>query len=358
VQAVVIERPGDVGLREVPDPTPGPDDLVVAVRGAGICGTDVHLFDGDLPYNRFPLIPGHEFYGEVVAVGRSVEAGRLGTLVAVDPNISCRACAECRRGRSNLCLNYEALGITLNGAAAEYVRVPVELAYRLPHDISHAGALLAEPLSCAIHGFDVLPRNPSDRYLIYGAGTMGLLMGLIAADTGSAPVQVVEPNPYRRDVAASFGLTAVAHPDELDPDERWETVIDCTGVVSAIEDGLGRVRPGGTFQCFGVAEAGAVVKMRPFDIYRNEISIVGSMAVLHSFDRAVQLAHSWGDRLAPLVTHEFELDRYADAMAGFRAGSGLKLAIRPDELPSPNASQYAHHSATAPAAVATQEETK
>ncbi len=330
MQAVVIDRPGLVDVREVPDPTPGPGDLLVAVRGAGICGTDLHLLDGELPYDRFPVVPGHEFYGEVVAVGPGVDESRVGTLVAADPNIACHACAECRRGRSNLCLNYEALGITQDGATAELVRVPAALAYDLPADVSHAGALLTEPLSCAIHGFDVLPRRPGDRYLVYGAGTMGLLMGLLATDLSAEPVQVVEPNPARRAVAESLGMTAVAQSDDLDLDQRWETVIDCTGVVSAIEDGLTRVRPGGTLQCFGVAETEAVVKVRPFEIYRNEISIVGSMAVLHSFDRAVRLAQQWGDRLAPLVTHEFALDQYADAVAAFRAGSGLKLAVRPN----------------------------
>lgn len=330
MRAVVLDRPGVCDVRELPDPTPGSGDLLVTVRGAGICGTDIHLLDGDLPYDGFPLVPGHEFYGEVVAVGNDVDARRVGSLVAVDPNISCHACAECRRGRSNLCQNYAALGVTTDGATAELVRVPASLAYDLPADIAHAAALLIEPLSCAIHGFDVLPRRPGDRYLVYGAGTMGLLMGLLASDFSAEPVQVVEPNPRRRAVAESLGMTAVAHADDLDPDARWETVVDCTGVVGAIEDGVTRVRPGGVFQCFGVAEAAAVVKIRPFDIYRNEVSIVGSMAVLHSFDRAVRLAQAWGERLAPLVTHQFSLEQYAEAVATFRAGSGLKLAVRPD----------------------------
>ena len=330
MHAVVIDRPGAFDIRKVPDPTPGEGDLVVAVRGAGICGTDIHLIDGKLPYDRFPLIPGHEFYGEVVAVGRGVDDSRVGSLVAVDPNIPCRACTECRRGRSNLCLNYEALGVTTDGATAELVRVPAPLAYDLPADISHAGALFIEPLSCAIHGFDVLPRNLGDRYLLYGAGTMGLLMGLLAADASPEPVHIVEPNPARRALAATLGLVPVAGAEELAPDARWESVIDCTGVVSAIEDGLTRVRPGGVFQCFGVAESEAIAKIRPFDIYRNEISIVGSMAVLHSFDRAVRFAQAWGERLAPLVSHELPLEQYADAVAAFRAGSGLKIAIRPN----------------------------
>jgi 2-desacetyl-2-hydroxyethyl bacteriochlorophyllide A dehydrogenase len=332
VRAVVIEKPGVVSVQELPDPTPRPDDLVVAVRAAGMCGTDIHLLDGHLPYDSYPVVPGHEFYGEVVEVGSNGDRSRIGTLVTVDPNMPCHACLECRRGRANLCDRYAALGVTTDGAAAELVSVPGSLAYDLPSDVSDVGALLTEPLACAIHGFDVLPRNPQDRYLIFGAGTMGLLMGLLASDMSSEPVTIVEPHPARRELAGSLGMHAVASPDEVEPDDRWETVVDCTGVVAAIEDGLGRVRRGGVFQCFGVAPTEATVQMRPFDIYRNEITIVGSMAVQHSFDRAHRLAQIWGDdRLAPLVTHAFGLDDYANAVDTFRDGSGLKIAIRPEE---------------------------
>lgn len=330
MRAVVIERPGVVAVQELPDPAPQSGELIVAVLGAGICGTDIHLLDGELPYDRYPIVPGHEFYGEVVDVGAGVDRRLIGRMVTADPNMPCRSCAECRRGRVNLCERYEALGVTTDGAAAELVRVPAELAYELPADVSDVGALLTEPLACAIHGFDVLPRKPQDRYLVYGAGTMGLLMSLLAADMTSEPVTVVEVNPARRSLAESFGFRAVSSPDEIDPDAKWETVVDCTGVVSAIEDGLGRVRRGGVFQCFGVTEKDAMVKLRPFDVYRDEITIVGSMAVQNSFDRAHRLAQAWGDeKLSALVTHGYSLDEYAEAVQTFRTGAGLKIAIRP-----------------------------
>lgn len=331
MRAVVIEEPGSISVQERPDPTPGPDDLIVAVRGTGICGTDIHLLDGDLPYDKYPIVPGHEFYGEVVGVGAAVEPRWLNRLVTVDPNLPCHACAECRRGRANLCERYEALGITIDGAAADYVRVPATRAYLLPADASDVGALLTEPLACAIHGVDMLPRRPQDRYLVYGAGTMGLLMSLLAADLTSETVTVVELNPARRAQAAALGLHAVSSPDEIDPDARWETVVDCTGALGAIEDGLGRVRRGGVLQCFGVAGADATMKVSPFDIYRNEITILGSMAVHNSFDRASRLAQTWGDdKLATLVTHDFGLADYPQAVQTFRDGAGLKIAIRPE----------------------------
>lgn len=330
MRAVVVDAPGSFGVSSRPVPAANGSDLLVRVRGVGLCGTDMHLLEGALPYDSFPLVPGHEFYGEVVAVGDRADPARIGRLVAVDPNLPCLGCSECRRGRPNLCSNYQALGVTRDGAAAEIVRVPSHLAYDLPDDVSDAAALLVEPLACAIHGMDRLPRDLADRYLVYGAGTMGLLFSLLAAEMSTGTVTVVEPNATRREVAVSCGLEAVADAGQLTPGMRWDSVIDCTGVVSAIEDGLTRVRPGGVLQCFGVASAEAVATFRPFDIYRNEITILGSMAIQHSFDRAVRTAQDWGDRLTPLVTHSFPLEDYAEAVETFRSGAGIKIALRPN----------------------------
>lgn len=329
MRAVVMTEPGHLAIESRSDPTPGPDDLVIAVAGCGICGTDIHLLDGELPYQPFPVVPGHEFVGEVVAVGTGVDQSFIGAQVAVDPNLPCRACAECRRGRSNLCLDYAALGVTTDGGCADFVRAPHQAAFRLPEGMGAAAAQLSEPLSCAVHGFDLLPRHPGDRYLIYGAGTMGLLMGLLAQDQSSEPVWIVEPNTRRAAQAGAIGFSVATGADELDPEARWETVIDCTGVVAAIEDGLRRVRRGGVLQCFGVAPADATMAISPFDIYRNEISIIGSMALLDSFDRAVRLAAHHAERLSSLVSHHFAFDDYAEAVATFRRGEGTKIVVGP-----------------------------
>ena len=333
MRAVVVTGPGAFETRTVPDPVPDANDVVVAVRATGICGTDIHLIDGTIKYDSIPVVPGHEFFGEIVAVGSEVDPRRVGALVSVDPNIACGKCAECRRGRRNLCLAYQAIGVTRDGACAEFAAVPEALVYDLPRTIVHDAAMFIEPIACAVRGFDLLPRYTGDRYLIYGAGSMGLLMGLLAAELSDGQVQLVEPNPHRREIAAKLGLSTASHADELDADARWESVIDCSGVISAIEDGVARVARGGYFQCFGVADSDALAKIRPFDIYRNEITIVGSMAVHNSFDRAVRLAERWGHRLTGLITHRYSVDAYATAIQTFREGSGLKIAIDPMGAP-------------------------
>jgi 2-desacetyl-2-hydroxyethyl bacteriochlorophyllide A dehydrogenase len=330
MRAAVIEKPGQLTVTTVPDPAPGPRDVVLAVAGCGICGTDLHLLDGELPYRPYPVIPGHEFAGAVVAAGAQVTEFAVGDRVAADPNLSCGECHHCRTGHENLCARYHALGVTVDGACAEYVAVPVGNCFRLPETVPLQHAPLVEPLSCAIHGFDLLPGRVGEHHLIYGAGTMGLLMAQLAARAGAASVSVVDLNADRLAVASRLGASHVAvHADLLDRPEGWEVVIDCTGAVRAIEDGLVRVRPGGTFELFGVAPADATATFSPFRIYRDEIRIVGSMAVLHSFGRAVDLLAAGAIDADTMISHRFPLDGYAEAVDTFRAGTGRKLQVYP-----------------------------
>jgi threonine dehydrogenase-like Zn-dependent dehydrogenase len=251
-------------------------------------------------------------------------------MVAVDPSLFCGRCHYCAIGRGNLCENWGAIGDTVDGAMAEYVRVPVANCHRLPGHVSAAHGALVEPLSCAVHGFDVLPRQLGSHYLIYGAGTMGLLMLQLATAAGAASVSVVDVNAARLEVARTLGADGSAgSADELDRPEGWEIVIDCTGAVPAIEDGLSRVRRGGTFQQFGVAAAAARASVSPFRIYNDEITIVGSMAVLHSFGRAVDLLGEGVIDADTMITHDFPLAEFGEALQTFRAGTGRKIQVRP-----------------------------
>ncbi|GGM38763.1 alcohol dehydrogenase [Longimycelium tulufanense] len=330
MRAVLIEKPGQLSLATVDDPTPGPRQVVVAPAAVGICGTDIHIVDGEFAPTPYPIIPGHEFAGTVVAVGTGVTDLAEGDRVAVDPSLFCGECHFCLIGRGNLCERWNAIGVTGPGASADYVAAPAANCYRVPNDLPLEYAALIEPLSCAVHGFDLLPRRLGEHYLIYGAGTMGLLMAQLARHAGAASVSVVDLNRSRLGTAVRIGVDAVARDaDEFDRPEGWETVIDCTGAVPAIEDGLRRVRRGGTFQVFGVAAADAVAAFSPFRVYNDEITIVGSMAVLHSFGRAVDLMAKGVIAPGEMISHSFPLDQYLPAVDAFRKGTGRKLQVRP-----------------------------
>jgi 2-desacetyl-2-hydroxyethyl bacteriochlorophyllide A dehydrogenase len=329
VRAAVVVTPGTVSVETVPDPAPGPLDVVVKPAAVGICGTDLHIMDGEFA-PAYPIVPGHEFAGEIVAVGSAVTGYAVGDQVAVDPSLYCGHCYYCKRGRGNQCENWGAIGVTVSGGAAEFVAAPMANLFALPAHLSARDAALVEPLSCAFRGFDVLPRNLADTFLIYGSGTMGLMMLELAKRAGAASVSMVDLNPERLETAKQLGCSAaVANADELDAPRGWDVVIDCTGVAAAIRDGLTRVGRGGTFLQFGVANYDARVAIEPYEIYRREITITGSMAVLHSFDRAGILLAAGVLNPDIFVSHRFPLEQYAEALAQFRAGVGRKILIEP-----------------------------
>ncbi len=333
MKAAVIADVGKIEVGEVPDPTPDRREVVVEVAGCGICGTDLHILEGEFA-PALPIVPGHEFAGEVVALGPGVDAQdgiAVGDQVTVDPSLFCGECYYCRLGRGNLCERWAAIGVSVAGAAAQFVTAPVANCVRLPEGITTADAALVEPLSCAVHGYDVLRSRLADTVLIYGAGTMGLMMMELGKRAGAGSIDVVDTNPTRLETARLLGCTATAaSPDELDRPRGWDVVIDCTGVTAAIEDAIERVGKGGTFLQFGVSAEGAQVRIKPYRIYNEEITIMGSMAVLHSFERAAQLFVSGVLQPDVMISDRFPLDAYPQAVEQFKQGVGRKIQINPN----------------------------
>ena len=235
-----MAAPGAIEVTTLDDPTPGPGDVVVEVAAVGLCGTDLHILAGE--HGALPVVPGHEVTGSVVAAGAESGEIRVGDRVAIDPSLPCRACRFCRRGQENLCLTLGALGVTTAGGAAEYMRADASRCIVLPDHVDLHGATLIEPLSCVLRGYDVLRTALGASVLIYGAGTMGLLLLEVAKHTGPRSVHVVDPNTERATRAAALGCTGSAPSvAALDVDEKWDVVIDATGNADAIQDGVERV---------------------------------------------------------------------------------------------------------------------
>lgn len=332
MKAAVIKSVGEISVETVDDPTPGDGEVVIEVAACGLCGTDLHILNGEFAPS-LPIIPGHEFSGTVVAVGPNpseVVPLAVGDRVAVDPSLYCHECHYCRAGHDNLCLRWGAIGVTVAGGAAEYVSVPAANCVKLPEHIATADATLIEPLACAVRGYDVLKSQLGAHVLIYGAGTMGLMMLQLAHQAGAAGVDVVDVNADRLAAARALGVdNAVTDAAELERRFGWELVVDATGNAGAIQDGLGRVGAGGTFLQFGVADYSARVTIEPYRIYNKEITITGSMAVLRSYERAADLFAAGALDPAVFITDRYPLEKYADAVAAFRGGAGLKTQVLP-----------------------------
>ncbi|GGO44067.1 alcohol dehydrogenase [Streptomyces daqingensis] len=329
MKAALVESPGRVSLTTVPDPAPGPRQVVVDVAACGLCGTDLHILEGEFA-PTLPVVPGHEFAGEVVGVGSEVSEVAVGDRVAVDPSLYCYECRYCRTGHNNLCERWAAIGVTTAGGAAEYAVAPVANCVKLPEHVRTQDAALIEPLSCAVRGYDVLKSQLGSHVLVYGSGTMGLMMLELAKRTGAASVDVLDLNEERLATARRLGCSAAAATaDELDRPQGWDLVVDATGNAAAIQDGIGRVAKAGTFLQFGVSDYATTATIEPYKIYNQEITITGSMAVLHSYERAAELFA--GGLLDPeiFISDRLPLDEYPRAIEQFAAGKGRKIVVVP-----------------------------
>lgn len=329
MKAAVISAPGQVEVTTVDDPAPGPRQVVVRVAACGLCGTDLHILHGEFA-PTLPIVPGHEFAGVVAEIGSDVTELAVGDRVAVDPSLYCYECRSCRSGRNNLCERWAAIGVTHPGGAAEYAVAPVANCVKLPEHVRTEDAALIEPLSCAVRGYDVLRNQLASRVLIYGSGTMGLMMLQLGKLTGAASIEVVDINPDRLATAKTLGCTGTAaSADELNRPAGWDVVVDATGNAHAIQDGLNRVAKGGTFLQFGVADSTARATIEPFKIYNQEITITGSMAVLHSYERAADLFATGVLDPDIFISDRLPLDQYATALDKFAAGAGRKIQVQP-----------------------------
>jgi 2-desacetyl-2-hydroxyethyl bacteriochlorophyllide A dehydrogenase len=329
MKAAVITAPHTVEITDVADPTPLSGEVVIAVAASGICGTDVEIFDG-VYRGSLPVIPGHEFSGTVVAIGAEVRGLRVGDRVSADPNVPCLRCRYCREGRVNLCDNYAAYGVTMNGASAQYVSVPEHLCVVVPDSLDLAHAALIEPLSCALHAWDLLGSQIGKRAVIYGSGTMGLMMLQLAAVFGIDGVDMIDTNPLKLEAAKMLGARSVSS-DAIEsmPERGWDLVIDATGATAAISDALSRIAKGGSYLQFGVAASDARVEISPYLIYEHELKIIGAVCPQHSFARSAELLGNGTIDPVPLISDTFPVAEYAAALTKFSAGQSRKILINP-----------------------------
>jgi 2-desacetyl-2-hydroxyethyl bacteriochlorophyllide A dehydrogenase len=330
MKAAIITAPRSVEIADVADPTPGNGEVVIEVAASGICGTDIEIFDG-VYRATLPVIPGHEFAGTVVALGADVRDLRVGDRVAADPNAPCLRCRYCHEGRVNLCDNYAAYGVTMNGASAQYVSVPEHLCVVVPDGLQLAHAALIEPLSCALHGWDLIGSQVGKHAAIYGSGTMGLMMLQLAAAFGIDGVDMVDTNPLKLEAAHSLGARSVtSDASETMPERGWDLVIDATGATAAISDGLGRIAKGGTYLQFGVAAPDARVEINPYLIYEHELRIIGAVCPQHSFARSANLLGEGAIDPVPLISDTYSVDDYQAALTKFSTGQSRKILVTPD----------------------------
>lgn len=327
MKAVVYDHPRELRIGDLPDPQPGTGEVRLRVRMTGVCGTDVHLHDGEF-FPVYPLIPGHEIVGEVDELGEGASGVERGQLVALDNMLTCGQCDNCSRGRPAYCRTLRALGVTDPGGFAEYVVAPALKCYPVD-DLGLDTAVLAEPVACAIHGLDVLALRPGQDVLVVGAGPTGLILTQLLRSGGAGRLTVAAPTPEKLELAQAFGADEIVRFGREDPDvamgqlrkvapEGFDVVIDATGAQPVLERCLTLLRDGGTLFVYGMADERARLPFSPYDLFRRELTIKGSFSQSFSFERAVLALRSGRVRADGLVTHRFGLGSYADALDSVR----------------------------------------
>ncbi|MCU1488893.1 MAG: hypothetical protein JWM85_298 [Acidimicrobiaceae bacterium] len=336
MHAVVYDRPRELRIAEVVDPLPGPGEVRLRVRQTGICGTDVHLHNGEF-FPVYPLIPGHEIVGEVDLLGEGVEGLSPGQLIALDNMVTCGVCENCRRARPAFCVTLRALGVTDPGGFAEFVVAPAGKCHPVD-DLDLDTAVLAEPVACAMHGLDILALGPGLDVLIVGAGPTGLILTQLLSGGGTGRLTVAAPTPAKLELARSFGADEIVRFGREDPELAvaelrrlapggFDVVIDATGALGVLEQGLEMLRVGGTLFVYGMADENARLPVSPYDIFRRELTIKGSFSQSYSFDRAVLALRSGRVRPDGLVTHRFGLGSYGEAVRTVRDDRSCVKAV-------------------------------
>lgn len=270
---------GDVRCVSLERPAPAPDEILVRVEAAGICGTDRHLALGEFP-SRPPVTLGHEFCGTVVAAGRDVPVETLGlqpgVRVTCDPNAWCGTCPECLRGRVNLCARNVATGVHRDGGFADYATFPASKAIVLPPDLDPRHGAFCEPLACTLHGLDLGAPRPGERVVVIGGGVIGLL-ALQLARLAGAETMLLTRQQAKRDLALGLGASVTAPTPEA-ARALWpagaDLVLECAGVPETVAVAPRLARVGGRVVVLGVLAAGATVEIEPFDLLFRRSSCI------------------------------------------------------------------------------------
>jgi 2-desacetyl-2-hydroxyethyl bacteriochlorophyllide A dehydrogenase len=319
MRAARITSPGIAQVVEIEVPKLEQDEVLIEVAAAGICGTDMHIYRGEYEA-KYPITPGHEFSGTVVEIGAGVQRFHKGDRVTVDPNIPCNRCYACQHNQPNQCEDLKAIGVTRDGAFAQFVSAPESNVFSIG-SISFPEAAMLEPLACVVWGLKRIQVQPGDQGLIFGAGPMGCLILQALKSSGASEVVITDINPYRLEIAAGLGAHEVVLGDEAQGEtlkriapKGYDIVAEATGIPDVLTRSFDFVRARGTVWVFGVCPPEAKATFIPYDVFRKDLSVVGSFAVNRTFHESIALIQSGAVDVKPLISHRLPLEAFTQGI--------------------------------------------
>lgn len=340
MRAAVFRRVGRIQLTRRPIPTPGEGQVLLRVAACGVCGTDHHIFTGELTDGvQAPVVLGHEIAARVERLGAGAAGLKRGQFCAVDPVLGCGVCEMCHTGRPNLCASPAVIGYKLHGGFAQYLLAPASKVVPMDESVGPSGGVLCETLACVIHGYDRLHLRAGASAMVLGAGTVGLLWTALLARSPVRRLIQTEIVDFRRCKALSIGADLVLDPRNRDfqrvvrgqlPDGA-DCIIDATGDPAAIQQALPLLARGGTMLVFGVCPVGSSVTVDPFQLYNTEARIIASKMPPATLARSARLIEAGVVPTDQIVTATLPLSQLAQAVRSFNTWRDrqVKVAIDP-----------------------------
>lgn len=345
MKAVILYGPNNFDSGEFDKPQIGDNDILLKMKSAAICGTDIRILEGKKTKGvRYPSIIGHEICGIIDEIGKNVKCYNIGDKVAIANVMPCKSCHSCLTGRENACLNRKAIGYEYNGGFAEYVLIPDIFVdggnvVKLPENVSFEEGALIEPLACCIRGMKNAGTGFNDTVLILGAGPIGLMHLQLAKIAGAKQVIVSEPINSRREKALKLGADRVVNPNEEDLSKIITTMTDgigadiiimAIGVPAIVNSTIKLCRKGGTVNLFAGFAGTGESTIEVNTIHYNEITLNGSTAYKREdYLQSKDIVVSKKINLKEIITHRFKIDEFKKAYEVCKSGEGLKVIIEP-----------------------------
>ena len=331
-----------IEIRQLPEMEPGEGQVLLKVCACGVCGTDVHIYEGGKGSAEVkpPVILGHEFSGFIEKIGPGVEGLKVGQLVTVDPNIYCGKCLPCRQGQKQMCHHMGAVGVNMDGGFADYCLAPYAQCVVVPENTDPELAAMAEPLACCLHGIDRAGIRPGENVLVIGGGTIGQIMLQLARLAGAAKVVLSEPVAKRRELAVELGADAAIDPLNENLNERLyeifgsegaDVVIECVGNPRTSAQAIDAAARCGRILLFGVPHPEAILQTKMHPIFQKELTIMGSFVNPDTQSRAVALIASGQLNLKPLITHRYPVSQLEDAINMQTSAESIKVLVVTEE---------------------------
>ncbi|MEW6357847.1 MAG: galactitol-1-phosphate 5-dehydrogenase [Planctomycetota bacterium] len=303
MKALILKEYNLFSYEDVPDPTIGPDDVLIQVRACGICGSDVHGMDGSTGRRRPPIIMGHEAAGVIAEVGENVKNFARGDRVTFDSTIYCGECVFCRRGLINLCDSRRVLGVSCeeyrrHGAFAEYVAVPRRILYRLPDSVTFEQAAMVEPVSVAVHAVERAPIALNDTAVVVGAGMIGLLVVQALRARGCGRIVAVDLEDDKLALARELGADEAVKPEDCPTGA--DVAFEVVGIAPTLKTAVGCLRKGGSLGLVGNLSAEAPLPMQA--VVTRELTLYGSCASCGEYPACLDLIARGAIRVEPLIS--------------------------------------------------------